>query len=305
MLVSALIGFLSLAGYILSLAMAVLKPSSQGSGDDRCIQDHGPDRLAEIIDLAFRSCKKQSFMVIAARSSKHFVQFRKDQLESGATGLTLWFPEAAWSATYLRKLRHLLLANDIEFWESRDQVFRFIHVDCGGDVSSAFSLVHLCFYRVFGLSPQTRFNSRVFAPLKPSVQSSVTAGGTSSAPKFDSNGRATCPEEDEWHDGVPFLDRVVLIFWLLCFPSLWLSFYLNLDAVGEWYVDVSSLRLAGNYSTLILLLLFCSLFATLCWLTHKENPKGELSDLSWFELTCYCLAFFGLPLAVVLSWIGW
>ena len=143
------------------------------------------------------------------------------------------------------------------------------------------------------------------APFKLGVQSSTTESSASSAPKFDSNGRAICPQEDARHEGVPFLDRVILICWLLCFPTLWLSFYLNLDALSEWYVDFSSTRLAGNYSTLILLLLFCGLFVTICWLTHKESPRGELSDLSWFEVTCYCLAFFGLPLAVVLSWLGY
>ena len=243
-------------------------------------------------------------MVIAAQNSKHFVQFQKYLLKGGTAGLTLWFPETTWSANHVRKLRHVLSANGLRFWESHDHAHGFIHVDCGGDISAAVKLVHLCFYTVFGLSSETRFKSQPSNTTRPPGGFSGNGAAMRSTLAFHSNGRVICLLEDDWHDSVPYLDRVILIWWFLCFPALWLSFYVNREAVGEWYVNFSSIHAAGNYSTLVLLLLFCGLFGAICWLMYKEESNSDSPELSWLALTCYALACFGLPFAVVLSWFG-
>ena len=222
---SELLGFLSLTAFLAILGQAGWK-TRQLSRDDWALNNHGFDKMPEVIEWALRYCLNRGFMVIEDRNSEHFIVFRKSISRNGKIGLELGFPEAPWSTRYITELQDALTTSGTSFRKTRKYYGDFttlIHVDCGQDIDKAVDLAHQCFFEIFGLAPGTRFKS------KPSYYSSLNDDVDDpnyvnpSTSEWWSVWRNREQEKGRPDPALLLKGSAFTIGLLICYPALWLS----------------------------------------------------------------------------------
>jgi len=304
---SEVLAFLSLLGYAALLGQAIWKTWLMGQ-DDWGLYNHGLDKMPEVIKWALRYCLNQGFIVIQDRNSEHFVQFRKYILRNGGYGLELGFPEAPWSRTYFPKLRDALTAEGTPFRETREsqgEVTAFIHVDCGQDIDRAVELARLCIFDIFGLGADCRFKS---SPSNYSVLYDVVDDpdyANPAASQWWSTWRAREQAKGRPDPALVFKAAAFTFgFVFCCYPALWLAWFLADPSYPDWRWSVGSVHLAGSHPTLILLPIFCVLLAGFTMAGRELSRGPKLRPRTRIDQIAGLLATFGLPIAVVASWLG-
>lgn len=301
------LAFLSLLSFAALWVRAIRKTWKKGK-DKWGLYKHGSDRIPDVINWALRYCLRRGFIVIEARNSEHFIQFRKYILRNGEIGLELGFTDASWSKAHFPKLRETLTANGIPFRETRetyDDFVTLIQVDCGQDIDRATYLARLCFFDLFGLSEDTLFRSSPtnYSELHDDVDDPDYANPVGFRNWWSAlRGRE---QEKGRPDPAPVLMSVAITAgWLICYVTLWVFWFFAGHTPPDWHWDVGSIQLAGNHSTLMLLLIYCAMLFG-CWRTNRRlfqtlrpKPRTLLHRIG------AAVAIFGLPLAVVAAWFG-
>ena len=306
MALSELLGFLSLMAFLALLGQACWK-TWRMSRDDWSLYDHGFDKMPEVIKRALRYCLNRGVIVIEDRNSEHFIQFRKYILRNGEIGLELGFPEAPWSTAYFPQLRDTLTASGTSFRETREpygKVTGFIHVDCGKDIDNAVDLAHLCFFEIFDLAPDTRFKSKLsnYSNLNDDVDDPDYVDPPTS--EWWSIWRAKEQAEGRPDPALTLTAGAFTAGFLICYPALWVFWFLADRAPPEWQLEVHSFRLEGSHSTWILLLIFCTLVIGASRASRKLTQIITFRPRTLIDRIGGRFVFYGLPIAVVASWFG-
>ena len=280
MALSELLGFLSLMAFLALLGQACWK-AWRTSRDRWGLYDHGFDKMPEVIKWALRYCLNRGIIVIEDRNSEHFIQFRKYILRNGEIGLEFGFPEAPWSTAYFPQLRDAMTASGTSFRETREtygRVTAFLHVDCGNDIDKAVALADLCFFKIFCLAPDARFKSRPsnYSILYEDVEDPDYVNPSSTS-EWWSLWRAKEQVEGRPGPALTLMAGAFMAGFLICYPALWVFWFLADRAPPEWQLEIHSFRLEGSHSTWILLLIFCTLVIGIsrAWrkLTQTLTPR--------------------------------
>ena len=158
---SDILGFLSLAGYMAMLVWMF----RFGFGRDKNrvnLSNHGPENFSDTIRTARMVSPDQGMITITDLKSDYRVLFRSYNFPEGGSGLEFGFPVTEWSEPHSPSLCNELRTRGIPFREARETYGDFgagIHVDCGKDINKAVDLARLCLFDLYGLSPDSRFQT--------------------------------------------------------------------------------------------------------------------------------------------------
>lgn len=316
MAISEILGFLSLTGYVALFGLASWKTwmTSKVTWD---LDDHGFDKVAEVVKYALRFSLNRGVVVIAEGNSDCYVLFQQYILSNGEYALEFGFPDAEWSTTHASTLRSGLAAERIAFrevFESYGEVNAFIHVDCGQDVNKAVGLARRCFFDLFGLASDSRFKS---SPLDCSTVHEDVDNPEFESPAVSEFWRGY---RDQWQwEGKGRPDYKLTMragafgigFVICCYPALWGAWFFANTSPPDWQWSVGSIQLAGSHATWIILLIFCVM------LVGARRDFRELRRAKEFQISrpkpeieiqidriAKPLIYYALPLAVIASWIG-
>ena len=241
--------------------------------------NHEVDNLPEVLRTVLKRCLNGGSVVIEDRRTGQFVQFRKYILAKGDYGLELGFPDAPWSRAFFPKLRDALTAKSIRFREtgrSAGDITNFLHVDCGKDIAKAVEISRLCFFGIFNLARDTRFKSTLsdYASLDEQVDD----------PNFKDHGLKwwSVWRVHEQAAGRPDPALVFCaMFWTVAlqvaFVVLWICWFKDSGAPGEWGFAFGPLTLAGSYFSLVSLVCFGTAHTLFSYMRYRFFRLGIMS----------------------------
>ena len=307
MALSQILAFFSLLGFVALVGQASWKTFGR-SRPSKSPRDYSLEELPEVLGFALRSCFNDGFVVIEAEGTELFVQFKKYILRDGTYGLELGFPDAEWSTVFAPKLRQALETAGIAFREQPEQVGlvrSFILVDCQQSIDLANRVTRLCFLEIFGLQEDARFRAQV----------------TDHAPKGQ---EIDDPDIDEdtikRESAMSFLAKhgigkveislmslgaIAVVGILVCYPLLWLATFGSHGDDATWAASMAGFSLTGSNEALALLIVFCLLVFAMDWSWRRLSQRHKMREMTAIDKLFRPLAFNLLPIAVVLSWLGW
>ena len=307
MALSQILAFLSLAGIIALLGQATWK-TFRRSSPSISPRDYSLEELPKTLSFALRSCFNGGFVVIEAEGSELFVQFKKYIFRDGTYGLELGFPDAEWSTDFAPKLRQALETEGIAFRDQPEQVGlvrSFILVDCEQDIDLAHRVTRLCFLEIFGLQEDTRFRAQVTDHAAegqviddPDIDED-TIEGESAASSLAKHGIGRV------EIALMSLGAISVVGILICYPLLWLATFGSNGDDATWVASVAGLFLTGSKKALGLLIVFCLLVFAMDWSWRRLSQRHKMRESTAIDKLCRPLTFQLLPLAVVISWLGW
>lgn len=307
MTISETLGFLSLMGYLALFGQAIWMTRSK-SKDRWGLYNHGFDKMPEVIKFALRHCLNGGSMVVADRNSSHRVLFRKYILRKGEIGLEFGFPDTEGARSHVPGFLAELTSTGTPFREAHENYgadTAIIHVDCGQDLNKAVELTRLCFFELFGLSLDAQFKS------SPSGYSSVhdhvddPRYRNPTASKWWSTFRARWRAQG--HPDPNLLLKyaaftVGLMF--VCYPALWVTWFLADGASPEWRGSIGSVQVAGTHATWLLLLIYSALIVGFRRVHREVSQVLKPRPRTTIDRIATPLVFYALPLAVIASWFG-
>lgn len=303
------LALISLLNYIAFWSRGISKVW-MASRDDWGHENHGFDKMPEVIRFALRYCLHQGSIDISDRNSEHFVQFQKYILLNGKYGLEFCLPKTGWSKPYFSKLRDTLTADGVLFQESRESdedVTALIRVDCGQDIDKATDLARRCFFEIFDLAQDTRFKLEAsnFSTSHDDID-----GPVSSDPRVSEfwNGFRDARRWDGMEDPSPFSIIIKSIvfggFVFFVYPALWWSWLVANGSPPDWNLSVGSIQLTGSNATWVLMLTYFVLLVGARSISQENADISRREPMSRTDRIVKVTFLWALPLAVISSWIG-
>lgn len=301
---SDVFGFLSLTGYLAALGWVFLF-AFRKSKNDIDLVDHGSDSFPNTIRSALLRSPDQGVITIADLNSEYRVLFRAYNSPNGGTGLEFGFPSTKWSQAHSPSLRDELLKQGISFREAREPYGDFvadIHVDCGRDIEKAVELARRCFFDLYGLALNSRF--QISPTSWPDREDVVSANGDSDVSLREYTEVMGMPDPSLTMKATAYTAGLILFG----YPALWWAWFLADERQPDWQWSLGSFHLAGSYATCVFLLIFGALYVGLKKAGGKiykdANPIPKTRIRRIFSQISSLLIAYGLPLAVIASWMG-
>ena len=265
MTLSFALALLSLFGYLAVIAMAVQATCAENreKADPNSWQmsNHSFDNMPEVINWALRHCLDRGHITIKARGAAYAIRFNKYIPRKGAYGIEFSFPVAEWSTPLLPRLRAALAKDGVRFRETPRPIGdSWLWVDCGQDVGKAVDLARRCFIEIFGLSADTRFQTKPksFYPYEDIVNDPDYADAGALHNHWLS---AQARKRAEGHSGPPLALRICAAFYfigfMLCHPILLAAWYSAAAGPSDWHIPSAGLQ--GHWNVVVLLLIYCGL----------------------------------------------
>ena len=304
---SQVLAYLSLAGFIASFGYVIHRTRQQrkNSWD---FTDHGLERLPDVLGFALRSCLNEGSVIIEDPLSERFIQFKKYIHRDRTYGLEMGFPDATWSKDYCEAFRAKLRAGEIPFREdfvNVGEVKSFVLVNCAQDLHIAEELSRFCLLELFGLRPDCRLKSTVNDH---SIFPDTIDDPDFTDPSFGnswSRYRANEKAKDKADPAMAFSIIGANLGLHICFPVLWCLAFFSDAGDSEWDISFLSLTLTGRDNTAIAFVIYCFFYIWMFRLSRKFWAGQEPDEYPPIARLMGRIAWRGLPLAVVLSWMGW
>jgi hypothetical protein len=310
MTLSLALGLLSLLGYLAIIGWAVwetwVETNAQAEASGWRMGNHTSDDMPKAIDWALRHCLDRGQITIKGRGSPYAIRFAKYKPPLNKYRLEFAFPLTDLSTPFVPQLRTALMGKGFPFRETRDEEgVTCLSVDCDQDADKAVELARLCFFELFGLPADTRFETKPknYSTLQDHVDNPnyIDQGSLSERWKLWQE-RAL-----EKGQTVPPLGLMLKFagcaFGIFFGHPILLVAWLGSDsAAPDW--QVASLWLQGHWNIAILFFIFCGLFVELRRTNRQLKQYRAPPPTTPCKLALVNITFLGLPLAVIGSWLG-
>jgi hypothetical protein len=273
------------------------------------MSDYGFDQMPDAIKWALHYCVDRGHITVKAQGGPYAIRYIKYIPNEGPGGIELAYPIADWSTPLLPRLRAALTADGIRFREnSRPLGNTWLRIDCGQDVEKAVDLAGRCFFDIFGLPADTRFETKpkrlYFVRDNSSAQTWPETTSLSDLSEYweDIQDR----NREMGHTLPPLaLLKGAMVFGLgmfVCHPVLLVTFLLAGGAAPDWQIPAAGMQ--GHWNTTILCAIYGVLYvgARRTFRRMRQYRKKPLPG-AWTR------AFGSFTLiapvaAVILSWFG-